>query len=31
LFTGAFCLAYLHFHLRRIKRRMKAIFGAGKG
>lgn len=31
LFTGAFCLAYLHFHLRRIKRGMKAIFGAGKG
>lgn len=29
-FTGAFCLAYLHFHLRRIRRLMKTFFGLGK-
>ena len=29
-FSVAFCLAYLHFHLRRFKQLMKTIFATGK-
>lgn len=30
-FTGAFCLAFLHFYLRRIKRRIRSVFCPGQG